>query len=61
MPLSSGTRLGSNEITAPLGAGGIGEVHRASLIKLKRAVASKVLPEAFAMRALLQDPITEQR
>jgi eukaryotic-like serine/threonine-protein kinase len=48
MALSSGTKLGSYEILAPLGAGGMGEVYRASDTKLKREVALKVLPEEFA-------------
>ena len=48
MTLSAGTKLGPYEILAPLGAGGMGEVYRASDAKLKRDVAIKVLPEAFA-------------
>ena len=48
MALSPGSRLGPYEILALLGAGGMGEVYRARDSKLKRDVAIKVLPEAFA-------------
>ena len=51
MPLSPGTRLGPYEIGGPLGAGGMGEVYRATDTSLGRQVAIKVLPDAFA-----QDP-----
>src|ERR1041385_4784112 len=44
MPLTSGTRLGSYEIVGPLGAGGMGEVHRARDTRLAREVAIKTLP-----------------
>jgi len=48
MPLSISDKLGHYEILAPIGAGGMGEVYRARDTKLKRDVAIKVLPEAFA-------------
>ena len=50
MQLEPGTPLGSYEITAPLGAGGMGEVYRARDPKLEREVAIKVLPEGFSPR-----------
>jgi eukaryotic-like serine/threonine-protein kinase len=48
MRLEPGTRLGSLEIVAYAGAGGMGAVYRARDLKLNRDVAVKVLPEAFA-------------
>ena len=48
MALSAGTRVGPYEILAPIGKGGMGEVFRARDTKLKRDVALKVLPSAFA-------------
>jgi serine/threonine protein kinase len=46
--LAPGTRLGPYEITAQIGAGGMGEVYRARDTKLDRDVALKILPELFA-------------
>ena len=51
MLLIPGTRLGPYEIQSAIGAGGMGEVYRATDTNLGRDVAIKVLPEAFA-----QDP-----
>src|SRR5215471_6130812 len=51
MALSIGTQLGSHEITAMLGKGGMGEVYRARDLKLKREVAIKILPEEFSRDA----------
>src|SRR5499425_3402510 len=48
MSVEVGTRLGSLEITALLGKGGMGEVYRARDTKLKREVAIKFLPDEFS-------------
>jgi Tol biopolymer transport system component len=48
MSLSPGTRLGPYEVTAQIGAGGMGEVCRARDTRLNREVALKMLPAAFA-------------
>ncbi len=48
MTIAAGTRLGSYEVLAQIGAGGMGEVYQAHDTKLGRDVAIKVLPEAFA-------------
>jgi serine/threonine protein kinase/Tol biopolymer transport system component len=48
MSVGVGTHLGSLEITALIGRGGMGEVYRARDLKLKREVAIKILPEEFS-------------
>ncbi|MGQ0736396.1 MAG: protein kinase domain-containing protein [Acidobacteriota bacterium] len=49
--MTPGSRLGSYEVIAAIGAGGMGEVYRARDTKLGREVALKTLPEAFASDA----------
>ena len=56
MSLAPGTILGHYEIVAPLGAGGMGEVYRASDRRLDRTVAIKILPASIAA-----DPASRQR
>ena len=48
MALTPGTRLGPYEVVSAIGAGGMGEVYRATDTKLKRQVAIKLLPASFA-------------
>src|SRR5215472_18806228 len=48
MLLAPGTRIGPYEVVSFIAAGGMGEVYRARDTTLKRDVALKVLPEAFA-------------
>ena len=54
--LAPGSRLGAFEILGPLGAGGMGEVHRARDTRLDRQVAIKVLS-----RELANDPHNRER
>jgi eukaryotic-like serine/threonine-protein kinase len=56
MALTPGTRFGPYEVTAPIGAGGMGEVYRARDTRLDRIVAIKVLP-----CHLSSDPDLKQR
>jgi eukaryotic-like serine/threonine-protein kinase len=56
MPLTPGTRLGPYEILAPVGAGGMGEVHRARDTRLGRDVAVKILSTHLS-----SDPDLKQR
>ncbi len=50
MSLAPGTRLGPYEIVAPIGAGGMGEVYKATDTRLGRVVAVKILASEFSER-----------
>jgi serine/threonine protein kinase len=56
MHLPSGTRLGPYKIEAPIGAGGMGEVYRATDTRLNRDVAVKILSSG-----LTAEPDAKQR
>src|SRR5512145_3247914 len=56
MALAPGTRLGPYEVQSPIGAGGMGEVYKATDTRLNRTVAIKVLPTHW-----VQDPEMKQR
>jgi Tol biopolymer transport system component len=47
MSIAAGTKLGSYEVVAQIGAGGMGEVYQAHDTQLGREVAIKVLPANF--------------
>jgi len=51
MTLAPGTKLGPYEVQSPLGAGGMGEVYRASDTRLDRTVAVKILPAHLSQNA----------
>jgi len=54
--IAAGTRLGPYTITVSIGAGGMGEVYKATDTRLNRTVAIKVLPQHVA-----SDPDLKQR
>jgi serine/threonine protein kinase len=56
MALAPGTRFGPYEITALMGAGGMGEVYRGRDVRLDRTVAVKILPAHLS-----SDTIRRQR
>ena len=48
--MDAGTRIGPYEVVGSLGAGGMGEVYRATDTNLKRQVAIKMLPACGSVR-----------
>jgi eukaryotic-like serine/threonine-protein kinase len=55
MSVAAGTKLGPYEISAAIGAGGMGEVYRARDTRLDRIVAVKILPDHLADRSELRE------
>jgi serine/threonine protein kinase len=49
--LNAGARIGAYEVLFAIGAGGMGEVYRATDTKLNREVALKILPAELALDA----------
>ena len=60
MALSPGTRLGHYEVTALIGAGGMGEVWQATDTQLGRQVALNVHSEAFTALGVQRPPWSAQ-
>ena len=60
MPLETGTQLGPYRILEPLGAGGMGEVHKATDTRLNRTVAIKVLPQRFSEDAEMRQRLERE-
>ena len=55
MPIPTGTRLGPYEIQSLIGAGGMGEVHKARDTRLDRTVAIKVLSDRLPVDSERQE------
>jgi serine/threonine protein kinase len=55
MAIPSGTKFGSYEVVAQIGAGGMDEVYRAWCTRLNRTVAVEVLPPHLAGRFELRE------
>ncbi len=61
MLLTPGNRIGTYEIVAAIGAGGMGEVYRARDTKLRRDVAIKVARDRFSERFGREAPLVFDR
>lgn len=57
MPLEPGTTLGPYQIAGSLGAGGMGEVHKANDTRLDRTVVIKVLAARVRQRPRTLRPV----
>ncbi|MGK2856560.1 MAG: protein kinase domain-containing protein [Thermoanaerobaculia bacterium] len=55
MPFPAGTSFGPYRLVEPIGAGGMGEVYRATDSRLERSVAIKVLPSHLSANAQLRE------
>ena len=60
MPLKPGTKLGSYEVVAPIGKGGMGEVYKARDTRLDRTVAIKVLPSELSQNEALRQRFEQE-
>jgi serine/threonine protein kinase len=58
--VKAGTRLGPYEILSPLGAGTMGEVHRARDPRLGQEVAANVFPEELLEREVCRAPFEHE-
>ncbi|HEY0593086.1 MAG TPA: serine/threonine-protein kinase, partial [Thermoanaerobaculia bacterium] len=55
MPFPAGTSFGPYRLVEPIGAGGMGEVYKATDMRLERSVAIKVLPPHLSANVQLRE------